>query len=203
MQGQGHMGKGKGKDKDKGKDKGKDKDKAWQKDQYTLWVGNMPAGWSEQTFNNYFDQFGITWNNYLGGACGTSSTDQWGKVNYSDYDHANKALNETNGLQVEFPPGSPDAQVWKLTVRWYDGHRNDDSQFEDLTQDEQLEQATRYAKFGITGKKFNDGRWQYKTPRVPDYIRDMIGKGTNKEQMTQFLEAKGKGEGKGEGKGTK
>ena len=124
-QGQGPPGIG------KGKGKGEDQE-------YTLWVGNIPQLWTEKTFNSYFKQFGDTWNTYLGGACGTSSSDQWGKVSYSDYDNAQEALNETNGLQVEYPPGHPNAQVWKLTVRWYDGHRDEDKRFEQLTVEEQL-----------------------------------------------------------------
>ena len=118
---------------------------------YTLWVGNIPPSWSERTFDSYFNQFGKTSNNYLGGACGKSSDDQWGKVNYAKFEHAEAALKETNGIQVECPPGDPEAKVSKLTVRWYIQKKEGDHKFEELTLEGQLEQADRYATLGLTG----------------------------------------------------
>ena len=164
---------------------------------YTLWVGNIPPTWTEGTFHSYFNQFGRTQNTYLGGACGTSSGDQWGKVNYLKHEDAEEALKETDGLQVECPPGDPEAKVSKLTVRWYIHKKEGDHKFEELTPEGQLEQADRYATLGLTGRKFTEEKgWHYAEPRIPDHIKEMIGKGVNKEQMNQFLNKKGKDKGK-------
>ena len=182
MQGQGPIGKGQG--------------KPGCEDKYTLWVGNIPPGWNDRIFTLYFRQFGETWKNYLGGACGTNSMDQWGKVTFAEYQDAEKALQVSNGLQIEWPPGDPGAEVRMLKVRWYTNKddKDEDEEFEELHPEDQFSQTERYALLGITGKKKTIGGkgWHYSTPRIPDHIRDMVGKGISKTAMKEYLEENSK-----------
>ena len=166
---------------------------------YTLWVGNIPPTWTEGTFMSYFNQFGKTQNTYLGGACGTSSGDQWGKVSYLKHEDAEEALKETDGLQVECPPGHPEANTHMLKVRWYvQKEKQEGAPFEELTPEGQREQVDRYVTLGLTGKRFSEEKgWHYAEPRIPDHIKEMVGKGVNREEMVQYLNEKGKGKGKG------
>ena len=197
--------KGKGQDEGKGKGKarealGKGSDGFW-----TLWVGNLPQGYDQEILDALFKDVGggKSKKNFLGGSCGTSSSDQWAKIFFDSRAEAEFAMNMYDGVQIQWPPGHD--QVHKLTVKWFDFAKAEDNKFEAMPFDVKMDVTRKYYCYGVTGKRYHEDKgWIWDHPRIPDYIKDLVFHGWNEEQFKELYqeqEAQGQGKGKDKGKG--
>ena len=155
---------------------------------HTLWIGNIPRGWNADIFRDFFAQYGTLVECFLGGASGTSSWDQWGKVSYWTLQEAEAAISLAHGLEIHWPPGREHATFHKLQVKHYDHNRAGNQSWESQAPEDQAQALALYARFGITGK---GGKGKGKGYAIPSWL---LFKGEDKGK------AKGKGEDKGKGK---
>ena len=157
---------------------------------HTLWIGNIPRGWNADIFRDFFAQYGTLVECFLGGASGTSSWDQWGKVSYWTLQEAEAAISLAHGLEIHWPPGREHATFHKLVVKHYDHNRAGNQSWESQAPEDQAQALALYARFGITGKG-KGGKGKGKGYAIPSWL---LFKGEDKGK------AKGKGEDKGKGK---
>ena len=88
-------------------------------------------------------------------------------------------------MQLEWPPGAPDAKTSRLQVILYDENRANSQEWERQHEDDKNKQAYKYWRFGATGAQWTGHTWFQSHPVIPDYVK-----------------GKGKGKGKGDkGKG--
>ena len=183
---------------------------------WTLWVGNLPHGYDDKSIDALFKDVGggRTKKNYLGGACGSSSSDQWAKIFFDTRAEAEQAMEKYDGVQVQWPPGQEDSRFHKLKVTWFDYDKAEETRwaltFFDMPFVAKMEVTRKYVHYGITGKRFSEEKgWTRDHPKIPGYVKHMVWQGTghkfesnqfhdmfNKFYYEQELESKGKSKGK-------
>ena len=171
---------------------------------WTLWVGNLPAAYSNKSLDDLFKDVGGGRHkkNYLGGACGSSSNDQWAKIFFDTKEEAERAIEKYDGVQIQWPPGEENARVHRLTLKWFDYDKAEDERFAELPFGVKMEATRKYLKYGVTGKRYStDKGWTWDHPRIPGYVKEMVFQGMGQDDFDQLykeqdLERKGKGKGK-------
>lgn len=167
---------------------------------YTVWVGGIPNAWVLDQFLVFYERFGEIVDWHLNDPAGQSSDDRWGKVGYSRWGGALLAIEQTNGLEIMWPPQKP--KQHRLSARHYDHGRSAVIAWEQQDAETKAYQMHMFDKFGCTGKVRPAGRgktrYQAMVPQCAlNYFQEPQGKASKGKGYAwakdQEILCKGKG----------